>query len=544
MRRPRTDWTQGKNAWRGLALVAFVGSTSSCDALIGANFGDYTKGGAGASAAGGGGAGGGTSVGGGGAGGAGGGGSGASGGEGGATLECPVPNDSLVAPTWARSISGSSTQRGLHVDTAPNGDVIVVGTFQDTVDFGGGDLTASSAERTLYAVAYDQAGNYRWATVYSGATYMEPTGLAIDDDGSIAIGGNLRGVVPFETIPEVDTGDDQDMFVISLNACGDVLYEKHFLATGTQTLEDVAVDASARILLAGSYEDSLQVDACNFPQVAANGSANAFVGRLDGTGECESYVIGEAMDSQTTVTGRALAVGNGEVLLFGDYNGPMKLGELPELPDPLARELFMASITLDPLALSPVKIKSYGDAGSGLQGAVDAIAFESSTSVSWATLSVTTTSFNPGQSLGGQGPLSAVLMLHNSNLEFKRGTSFGGLNVMVEAHALGGCDSTQLGVTGAFSGAGTVVFPPAGALTSGAQDDAFAVTFDTNLEAQTPVLFGGGGLARGWDLAFGDSCERSLAGTFGQDIDFGWGLPVLDATQVDGFVARLPAVTQ
>lgn len=512
-----------------LALSVVLGG-ASCDALIGANFGDYQKGGegAGSSSGGSGGAGGGS----GGAGGTGGGstgGSGGMGGAGGASQGCPGASNPMD-PTWAKSFGGSGIQQAWEIAVAPSGDVILAGDFEGTVDFGGGERTANGAERTLFVVALDQCGDYRWDLVYPDSDIMTPRAISLDGNGNIAVGGHADGHLAL-SLSTPGTVDGH-IFVVSLDPDGNVVFEKHFGTSNSEQLEDVKWDGLGRLLLAGSFTDDLDVGGCLLSE--AGFGIHGFVARLSVNGTCQTSRTAGAGDGDAASV-RALAVNDTHALAFGDFEG--------QLVDPLSPGNSFTSNGRDLIAMTfaigdlvPASAEPIG--GPGDQVAVDAIDLEES---AWVTLSTTTAQYTlvGGQMLGANGSQYGVLLKHTANLASTTGESFGGSGVNVDAESLGGCDSL-LGITGTLVGAGDVTFPSGPFVLSSDPHEAFVTTFDFDLQAQQAVLYQSDGLALGESLSFDASCTLHVAGAFNDSIDFGT-TALSGAADSDVFVARLPA---
>src|SRR6185437_9270288 len=140
------------------------------------------------------------------------------------------------------------------VAAAPSGDVLFGGTFTGTVDFGtgAGPVTAVSAVGDGFIVAFDPAGNPRWATQYSdpppdpdNPTAIRPQAIesvAFDPAGN-AIGLGYRYV-----------GTWGAMFLVKIDPSGHQVWRKDVSMSGS--LEStVRADAGGNVVVAGlAYE--------------------------------------------------------------------------------------------------------------------------------------------------------------------------------------------------------------------------------------------------------------------------------------------------
>ncbi|MEJ7602005.1 MAG: SBBP repeat-containing protein [Kofleriaceae bacterium] len=86
------------------------------------------------------------------------------------------------------------------VDSAAN--ILLVGTFRETVDFGQGPVTASSpGHPDIFLAKYSQAGSCLWAKAFGGgmpgATARKGNGVAVNGAGDVAIAGAFDGSMTF-----------------------------------------------------------------------------------------------------------------------------------------------------------------------------------------------------------------------------------------------------------------------------------------------------------------------------------------------------------
>ncbi|MEZ4406145.1 MAG: MopE-related protein [Polyangiales bacterium] len=86
---------------------------------------------------------------------------------------------------WARRLEPFA--RGLAAD--PSGNLVVVGSFSGTVDFGGGPLTATSYDG--YALALTSSGDFRWVTQLRGARRVVAR-RGLDASGEVTVVGRSR----------------------------------------------------------------------------------------------------------------------------------------------------------------------------------------------------------------------------------------------------------------------------------------------------------------------------------------------------------------
>jgi hypothetical protein len=71
--------------------------------------------------------------------------------------------DPSGVPQWSRAFGGNEDDEVHDVRVQANGDIVMVGSMSGTVDFGGGDLV-SEGLRDIFVATFDGAGNHVWSS--------------------------------------------------------------------------------------------------------------------------------------------------------------------------------------------------------------------------------------------------------------------------------------------------------------------------------------------------------------------------------------------
>jgi hypothetical protein len=157
---------------------------------------------------------------------------------------------------WSRGFGDADVQSGKGVGVDRDGNVIVAGPFQGSIDFGKGVLTASG--RDFYVVKLDANGHTLWAKSFGGAGFQDAQALAVDQDDNIVISGVFEGSLSFATgVPPLETTalSDRDAFVAKLDPDGNHLWSKSSGGKGAQLLLGLSVDPQGDVLAAGTFEN-------------------------------------------------------------------------------------------------------------------------------------------------------------------------------------------------------------------------------------------------------------------------------------------------
>ena len=98
-----------------------------------------------------------------------------------------------------------------------SGNSYITGYFEGTVDFGGGDITAGNTD--IFVLKLDSSGVSQWANTYGGTSTDRGYGIAVDSSGNSYITGSFQGTVDFGG-GDITATANSDIFVLNLNSFG------------------------------------------------------------------------------------------------------------------------------------------------------------------------------------------------------------------------------------------------------------------------------------------------------------------------------------
>ena len=178
-------------------------------------------------------------------------------------------------PSWAKSVGSTGDDFGpLCVRANAQGDLLAVGTFAGTVDFGAGALTFS--DQDVVVLRYTSDGNLVSATPYGGPGTQ--VGRAIVLAGQqLFVGGRYDSAFDLGGGP-LPAGVDAEAFVALITDSGAHVRSAGFPAAGYQEVQAAAVDSLGRVWVAGQFEQSVDFGA---GLLASLGGRDVFVARFD-----------------------------------------------------------------------------------------------------------------------------------------------------------------------------------------------------------------------------------------------------------------------
>lgn len=157
---------------------------------------------------------------------------------------------------WSKRFGDTGNDNGMAVAADGSGNVFVAGTFEGTVDFGGGRLT-SSGLRDIFVAKYSASGQHLWSKRFGNSGDDVAYAIAVDSSGDLALAGKYQGSINFGGGNLSSAGGD-DAFLVKLGGgSGSHVWSKDFGAGSGDTATGVSVDGSRNVVVAGYYSGSV-----------------------------------------------------------------------------------------------------------------------------------------------------------------------------------------------------------------------------------------------------------------------------------------------
>jgi hypothetical protein len=181
---------------------------------------------------------------------------------------------SAGSPVWAKRFGGTSDDWGTSLSVDRRDDsVVMTGNFNGSVDFGGGALT-SAGGRDIFLAKYSSTGAYAWAKSFGSTSNEDATGVAVDGSGNVVLVGDFVGTVNFGSGALTYNGVE-DVFIADFNSAGTCQWSKNFgssLPLGGDTFRAVDTDASGNIVVTGSIISSLDFGGGRLSNASGSGA--------------------------------------------------------------------------------------------------------------------------------------------------------------------------------------------------------------------------------------------------------------------------------
>lgn len=239
---------------------------------------------------------------------------------------------------WAKRFGDAADQRANAVAVDAAGNTFVVGGFDGALDFGKNALTSAGGGDGFIS-CFDKSGNHRWARSFGDADSQEALAVTADATGDVTVTGRFAGSANFGGGELTSAGGD-DLFVARFDVGGAFGWAKAFGDAGAQQGLGVAADAKGDVWVTGSAAGT--VDFGGGP-LSAQGD-DAFVLELGANGQ---HLISHLYGGVEAQAGRAIAVDAANApVLAGFTMGPLDLGT-GHLPCGMGAGLFLARLDAD-----------------------------------------------------------------------------------------------------------------------------------------------------------------------------------------------------
>ncbi|MBW2735199.1 MAG: hypothetical protein JRH20_22685 [Deltaproteobacteria bacterium] len=213
---------------------------------------------------------------------------------------------------------GIDAVRGLAIDT--DGNITLAGSFEGTVDLGGGSVT-STGQEDIFVTSFSSTGAHRWQQALGGASSDFGYSVAVDASGNVTLIGSFQGTAFLGDAQAISKGKD-DIFVTSFSSTGVHRWQSALGGTGLDWASSVAVDTSGNVYLAGKFRETADLGGGS---VTSRGQDDIFVTSFASNGD---HRWQEALGSTSQDFGYGVAVdSSGNLSLVGLFEGALDLGD-------------------------------------------------------------------------------------------------------------------------------------------------------------------------------------------------------------------------
>jgi hypothetical protein len=167
-----------------------------------------------------------------------------------------VKLDSDGQHIWSRVFGEKDPQRSQRVTVDAQGDVFLTGTFTTKIDFGGGTFTTAGLRDAFVAKLDGDTGEHLFSLQIGGTGDEYGFGIDIDDEGNIVIGGRFQDTI--ELGAPLTSEGGKDIYLAKLDPFGVVQWSRSFGGEGDDELHDLRLqENNGNIVLIGAMSETV-----------------------------------------------------------------------------------------------------------------------------------------------------------------------------------------------------------------------------------------------------------------------------------------------
>lgn len=187
---------------------------------------------------------------------------------------------------WSLSLGPSGNVFGTGGAMNEAGEVLVIGSYKGTLDFGNGALLSQGGSKDIFLVRFQKGGTALWAKSFGDTDNQYEPLLAENNQGHAALAGTLTGTMDFGGGPLTATPMVKTNLIAVLDNQGNHLWSRalaHSVASKTFNIHAVQIDSADYVTISGTFTQSIQFD--DFT-LNTGDIADVFVARFNPSGTC------------------------------------------------------------------------------------------------------------------------------------------------------------------------------------------------------------------------------------------------------------------
>ncbi len=233
------------------------------------------------------------------------------------TLESHGALDMVVAKIdpdgavmWAHNFGGSGRDGGNEVVVSPDGRIIV-GAGSDGTFEG----IANTGSQDAYLVSLTANGDIDWIRAVTGGGDARAKAVEVDSGGNVYLGGDYRGDTVLEIGAqrwEFDEFGGRDAYLVSFTPDGDYRWHRHWGSDGVDFAKGIAMTSDDDVYVVGQFHGRVAFSDTSLD--STNGTQDLFVWKLDQDGDT---IWLRQVASSDKLSGAEVTVDADNRLIFG-----------------------------------------------------------------------------------------------------------------------------------------------------------------------------------------------------------------------------------
>jgi hypothetical protein len=178
-------------------------------------------------------------------------------------------------PSSSVAFGETGQQTAAAVAVAPDGGVLVGGSYFQAINLGIGTVPSAGAD-DVFVARLSPSGGVTWANRYGDPQSQQLADLSVDALGGIILAGSFAGVLSFGPNTLVSAGAT-DVFVAKLDEGGIGIWGRRFGDAAVQLARELMVTPFGGVVVVGEYSGAIDFGQGVLPFA---GSSDVFVAAL------------------------------------------------------------------------------------------------------------------------------------------------------------------------------------------------------------------------------------------------------------------------
>lgn len=226
-----------------------------------------------------------------------------------------VKYDSAGTVLWIKHFSSNLYVETCALLTCENGDIILAGTFRDSLLLDGA-LIQSSEVSALFISAFNPAGSLKWSKILATAPGIHANSICKDGAGNIYLSGSFREQTDFET-GQLTAKGQSDIFLAKITPTGNMLWIKQIGGQGNDQPQKVLWD-NQNIFLSGNYNRDIEIPV----SLTSSEYGNSFIIKFSENGQ-PILTKTLAGNNDNLITGMTIDL-EGNIYTAGNFNNQLE----------------------------------------------------------------------------------------------------------------------------------------------------------------------------------------------------------------------------
>jgi hypothetical protein len=223
------------------------------------------------------------------------------------------------AYSWSNAFPATTTYGGPWLAADGAGNMILAGSFNTTVDFGGGTLT-SAGSADGFVAKFNSSGTYQWAKQYGDSNAQNIRGMSVDSCGDTLVTGNFGGVIDFGTgALSATTAGASYVFLAKIGPTGNGVWAEDFVGpSASLDVGSLAVDVAGGPTIVGPLGGSVDFGGGT---LTSAGNASIVVASFDAAGGYRWSYVGGSPSTATSAPAvpQGVAASGSSVVVVGAF---------------------------------------------------------------------------------------------------------------------------------------------------------------------------------------------------------------------------------